>query len=171
LENPVAALLEAHRIAGAEQRVQQNVVGFEGGVGFQFAAPVAVFVLLGEKNFARAIDCGCDPAGQVIDLAKAKLRFEAKLKTRGVSSIRCVSLLRSNRRWGRLAIASTISGRQPEAHVLGHHFEFLHVAEAFAGKNFTTSSTRHSGAEAPAVSAIVFTPSSHSGRMSLEAVD
>jgi hypothetical protein len=34
LKNPVAALLEALWFAGAEQRVQQNVIGFESGVGY-----------------------------------------------------------------------------------------------------------------------------------------
>ena len=48
LENPVAALLEAHRIAGAKQRVQQNIVALESSVSDQFAAPVAFLVLLGE---------------------------------------------------------------------------------------------------------------------------
>ena len=53
-ENVVGALLKALRIAGAKQRVQQNVVGLERGVGFEFAAPVAVLVLLGEKPIAAA---------------------------------------------------------------------------------------------------------------------
>ena len=59
-ENPVAAFLETLLIAGSEQRVQQDVVGFERGVGFEFAAPVAIFVLLGEQIFLRGGDRGSD---------------------------------------------------------------------------------------------------------------
>jgi hypothetical protein len=58
--------------------------------------------------------------------------------------------------------------RQPEAHVFRHHFEFLHVVESLVAQVGTVSSTRHSGAEAPAVSAIVVAPFNHSGSMSLQ---
>ncbi len=37
-------------VAGTQQRMHHDVVGFEGGVGFQLPAPVAVWVLLGEKK-------------------------------------------------------------------------------------------------------------------------
>jgi len=35
--------------------VQQNVVGLERGIGFQFAAPVAIFMLLRKKIFAGGV--------------------------------------------------------------------------------------------------------------------
>jgi hypothetical protein len=45
-QNPVGRFLEALLIACSEQRVQQNVIRFKSRVGFELAAPVAVFVLL-----------------------------------------------------------------------------------------------------------------------------
>ena len=41
-------------IAALKQRMQQDVVGLEHGVGFEFAAPVAVGVLQTEEKIARA---------------------------------------------------------------------------------------------------------------------
>jgi len=73
-ENIVGAFLEALLIAGSEQDVQQDVIGFEGGIGFEFAAPVSVFVLLGEKPVAGAVDGGGYTAGEVIDFSEMKLR-------------------------------------------------------------------------------------------------
>ena len=73
-------------------------------------------------------------------------------------------LLHSRRRWGRGDRLHDLR-RQAETHVLRHDLQFLHVVKPLVPRNFTTSSTRHSGAEAPAVNAIVFTPSSHSGRI------
>ena len=73
LNNPVGGLLEALGIAGAEQSVQQNVIGLERGVGFQFAAPVAILVLRGEKKLAGGAHGGGYTAGQTVDLAEAKL--------------------------------------------------------------------------------------------------
>ena len=58
--DPVGGFLKAVGIAGAEQRVQQNVIGFERGIGFEFAAPVAFFVLLRKKKFASGGDGGAD---------------------------------------------------------------------------------------------------------------
>ncbi len=49
-------------IARSQKDVQENVVGFERGVGFQLAAPVAFFVLLGEEAIARAVNGGGNPA-------------------------------------------------------------------------------------------------------------
>ena len=51
LEYPVRGFPEALLIARAEQRVQQDVIGFEGGIGFQLAAPVAIFVLREKRDF------------------------------------------------------------------------------------------------------------------------
>ena len=59
--------------------MHQDVIGFESGVGFEFAAPVAVFVLLGEEPFACAVDCGGDAGRQVVNFSKAKLWAEVEL--------------------------------------------------------------------------------------------
>jgi len=72
-QNPVRRLLEALLIARPQQRVQQDVVGLQRGVGFQFAAPVALFVLLGEQPFARRRDGRAHAAGQFLNFAEAKL--------------------------------------------------------------------------------------------------
>ena len=55
-QNPVRRLLKPLLIARPEQRVQQNVIRLEGGVGFEFAAPVSFFMLLREKIFPRRSD-------------------------------------------------------------------------------------------------------------------
>ena len=45
-------------VAGAQQRVHHDVVGFEGGVGFQLAAPIAIRVLLGKQKIPGPRDGG-----------------------------------------------------------------------------------------------------------------
>ena len=62
-------------------------------------------------------------------------------------------------------MASTISGGKPKRTFSGITSTSCTLVKPSVPRNFTTSSTRHSGADAPAVSAIVFTPSSHSGRI------
>src|SRR6266571_7913914 len=66
---------------------------------------------------------------------------------------------------GALAIASTISGGNPKRTFSGMTSSSLTLSKPLVPKKFTTSSTRHSGADAPAVKAMVFTPSSHSDLM------
>src|SRR5258708_29305812 len=73
LDDPVGGFLEAGGVAGPEQRVEENVVGFQRGVGFEFAAPVAIIVLRGEEELAGGTDRGTDSISQTLDLAKAKL--------------------------------------------------------------------------------------------------
>src|SRR6516165_602353 len=68
---------------------------------------------------------------------------------------------------GAAAIASTISGGSPNLTCSGITSSSLTLPKPFEDRNCTTSSTRHSGAEAPAVRAIVLTPSNHSGLMFL----
>src|SRR5580700_3599808 len=75
LNNPVRGFLEALGVARSEQRVQQNVIRLQGGVGFQFPAPIAIFMLGGEEKLAGGAHGGGYAAGQPVDLAKTKLRF------------------------------------------------------------------------------------------------
>jgi hypothetical protein len=75
LDNPVRGFLEALGVAGSEQGVEQNVIRLEGGVGFEFAAPVAILVLCGEEKFAGGAHGGGYAAGQSVDSAKTKLRL------------------------------------------------------------------------------------------------
>src|SRR5207248_19849 len=65
--------LQALFIAGAQQGMQQDVVGFESGVGLEFTAPVAVRLLRGEQQSTRAVQRRSYAAGDVIDLAKDHL--------------------------------------------------------------------------------------------------
>ena len=48
--------LHSALVAGAQQGVHHDVVGFEGGVCFQFPTPVAVGVLAGEDEIPRSRD-------------------------------------------------------------------------------------------------------------------
>src|SRR5205085_3259447 len=59
-------LLQARFITRPQQCVQQDVVGFEGGIGFELAAPVASGLLSREEDPAGAIDCGRYAARYVI---------------------------------------------------------------------------------------------------------
>jgi len=53
--------------------VQDDVVGFEGGICLEFSTPVAIFVLLAKEEAARGIGSIGYAAGKIINLAKTKL--------------------------------------------------------------------------------------------------
>src|SRR5437879_1765564 len=55
-KNVVGTFLEALLVASAQKSVHQDVIGFKGGICFELSAPVAIFVLLGQKPFARCVD-------------------------------------------------------------------------------------------------------------------
>jgi len=69
---------------------------------------------------------------------------------------------------GAAAIASTISGGSPKRTFSGITSSSCMLSNPLSRRKATVSSTRHSGAEAPAVRAIVFTPFNHSASMSLQ---
>src|SRR5258708_6367319 len=73
-EDPVGGFLKAFGVAGTEQRMQQDVVGFEGSVSFKLAAPVAFFVLLREKKFTSGLNGRSDAGSKVVDFAEDELR-------------------------------------------------------------------------------------------------
>ncbi len=73
LQDVVRRLLKARRIPSAEQGVQQDVIGLEGGIGLEFAAPVAVFVLLGEKITAGGINGGAYSASKFVYFSEQEL--------------------------------------------------------------------------------------------------
>src|ERR1041385_7122296 len=54
--------------------MQQDVIGFESGVSFEFPTPVAVFMLLSEEKLACAIYGSRNTAGEIFDLPEAQLR-------------------------------------------------------------------------------------------------
>jgi len=101
IENVASGLVKTLLAARAEQRVEQNVIGFEGGIGFEFSAPVTLFVLLREKIVASRIDGDRDPALQVVDLPNRICGTEAELKGEDSSiynsELRSKPLLRNRR--------------------------------------------------------------------------
>jgi hypothetical protein len=70
-QNEIAAFLEAFLIPCSQQGVQQDVVGFQCGIGFQLATPVAVIELPGEEVFSGSIDRDGYAAGKIVYLAKS----------------------------------------------------------------------------------------------------
>jgi hypothetical protein len=50
VEDVTCRFVETLLVTRTKEGVQQDVVGFERGVGFEFATPVAFFVLLGEQK-------------------------------------------------------------------------------------------------------------------------
>src|ERR1700740_3658330 len=77
-QNLGGAFREALDISCAQERVQQDVIGFERRVGLQFATPVAFFVLLGKEELAGGVDRDGNAAGEVINFAEAHLRGRAQ---------------------------------------------------------------------------------------------
>src|SRR5271155_2862455 len=137
--------------------MQQDVVGLEAGIGFQFTAPVAILVLLREKIFARRIHGYRDPAAQVINLSKSHLRRRRRTKRGGFFHHDSMAMA------GAAAIVSTISGGNPKRTFSGMISNSCTSPKPFPARYSTTSCTRCSGAEAPAVKAAVFTPFNHCG--------
>ena len=72
-EDVVRAFLESLLITRAQQNVHQDVVGFESGIGFELAAPVAVLVLLRKDPLARAINRSCNAAAEAVNFSETKL--------------------------------------------------------------------------------------------------
>src|SRR5580698_5866427 len=72
-QNPVGALLKAFLVAGAQKGVQQNVIRFEGSIGFEFSAPVAIFVLLREEIFPGRGNGCADATREIFKFAEAEL--------------------------------------------------------------------------------------------------
>ena len=66
-------LLQAHFIARSQKGMQQDVIGFEGRVGFELAGPVSFRLLEREEEPSRAVHRRGYAAGDVIDLAKHHL--------------------------------------------------------------------------------------------------
>ncbi len=114
VEYVTCGFLETLGRTGAEQGVQQDVVGLESGVGFEFATPVAFFVLLREEKFAGRIDANRDPAAQA---QRPDLR-ESNRPLR----------LHSGARWGR-GNGFHDFRRQSETDVLRHDLQFLDIVE------------------------------------------
>ena len=73
LQDVTRGLVESRLIDGAEQRMQQDVVGLEGGIGFELAAPLGVFLSLRKQVPARSLYRSRYPADKIIDLPEAQL--------------------------------------------------------------------------------------------------
>ncbi len=102
--------LEAAGIAALEQRVQKDVVGFEHGIGFELAAPVAVRMLLREKVLRASVRSrsrlrpGPRRCGQILALPDAGLRCDSC--DRLMRSFKCLCCLAGERRSPSCSIAA-----------------------------------------------------------------
>src|SRR5205823_3869158 len=142
--------------AGAEKRVYGNVIGFQRGIGFQFAAPVAILMLKRKQAAARGLNSFRNAAQHVINFSKKHLcGIPVELLAHGYSAATA----------GAACIASTISGGRPKRTFSGMTSTSSILVNPLALRNSTACSTSTSGADAPAVSATVCTPLSHSGLM------
>jgi hypothetical protein len=74
LQYVIGSLLKALGITGSKQRVEQNVVGLERGIGFQFTAPIPLRVLLRKKESAGPIHGGSHAAREIVNFAETQLR-------------------------------------------------------------------------------------------------
>src|SRR5262249_45231131 len=115
LKDIACCLLEPLLVCRPQQGMQQNVVGFQRGIRFKFATPVAFFMLLGKEKSSRRVGRSRYPAGQVINLAETQLRCGHRSKSGGgiihtVGSTPQSALTLA----GALAMASTISGGRPK---------------------------------------------------------
>src|SRR5579864_717370 len=150
-QDVVRAFLEALLSSGAEERVHQDVIGLESGVGFEFAAPVAVLVLLTEQPLARAVDGGGRTAGKVVNFSETELRSGRRGFRREFFHTYCVScraaldradvngrpytnLVRRNA--GRRCGGDRLNNlwRQTETNVLRHDLNLAHVVVALLGQ-------------------------------------
>src|SRR3977135_1909976 len=121
-----------------------------------------------EKIFTGGINSPGNAAGDVVNFAEAKFGCGSKAGPGGVC-IHQIQLRQSAVALaGAAAMASTISGGRPKRTFSGITSSSSTLPKPLESRNFTTSSTKHSGAEEPAVRAMVFTFSSQSGSMSLQ---
>src|SRR5712691_5369728 len=81
-EDVVRALLKTFLVSCPQKRVHEDVIGFKRAVGFEFAAPVALFVLLREEPVARTVNSGGHAAGKVINFPEAEL-WSRRSRNRG----------------------------------------------------------------------------------------
>src|ERR1043166_5352426 len=147
--------------------MQQDVIRLQRRVGFQLAAPVAVFVLFTEQEFPGGfyrhrhprkyfvhLPCSHQSPNLLVIPSEAKdLCFPFVLRLSLSPEPYC----------GAAAIASTISGGNPNLTFSGMTSTSFMSVNPLPRRNSTVCSPRISGADAPAVSATVLTPSSHSG--------
>ena len=73
-QNLVDRALHLAAIAGTQQGVHEDVVGFKHGVGLELAAPIAVGVLLAEQPIAGSFDSRAHRLDAEVDSPKARLR-------------------------------------------------------------------------------------------------
>src|SRR5205823_12841600 len=126
LQNVARRFLESLAIARTQQGVQKDVIRFQRGIGFQFAAPVALFTLIRKQELARTINGGGDSAGQVINFAETQLRYRRRVRRRGGGVVHNWRLLRAYPRWSAGNGLHNL-GRQAETDILRHDFDFPYI--------------------------------------------
>ena len=122
----------AHR--RIQPQLEEDVIRFQRGIGRQLRAPVSVRAPADRPERRRPVQC---PGRRAPGACLA-------ISSRAHSS---------NRNHGQLR-------GQRKPHVFVHQLDLLHFAETVPRRNSINSCTRCSGAEAPAVTATFFTPSS-----------
>src|SRR5438067_575735 len=102
-------LLNTRGIARGQERVQQDVVGLERGIGAQFTAPIS-FLILNREQISTGTVHGDGHTGlQIVNLAKQHLRGAA------LCALCFVHITYSTATTdGAAAMASTISGGNPK---------------------------------------------------------
>src|SRR3984957_15607951 len=166
IQDIARSLVKTFLVARTKQRVQQNVIGFKSGVSFKLTAPITLFVLLRKKVVACRVYAYCDPAPQVINFSKSHLWNRGRIlcritdRTRGGGFFHYVSTATAA---GAAAIVATISGGSPNRTFSGIISSSCRSPKPFPARYSTTSCTKCSGADAPAVKATVFTSFNHCG--------
>ena len=113
--------------------MQQDVVGLQRGIRFQFTTPVAVFMLFGKEEGAGAVNRSNDTAGQIIDLAETCL-WNSRRGRRGRGLVHIsFHLFCGGCRWSAGDRFYDLR-RQTKPHILGHHFHFLDVLKPFTAQ-------------------------------------
>ena len=136
------------------KRVQQDVIGLERGVGFELAAPVAVFVLAGENDRRarrwrrrRRLTCSVNFAEERLP----DLHLPERLEMCEAFAMFSFSTVAA----GAEAMACTISGGNPKRTFSGMTSTSSTLVKPLSRGTRSTSFTRTSGADAPAVRATV----------------
>src|SRR5258708_1900833 len=113
--------LHAAAVSCTKQSVNDDVIGFECGIGFELAAPVPIFMLLRKQVVARALHAVGNTSEHVLNLSEEHLR--------GMLVERAHDLLRYGRR--RSNCFHDLR-RQTEANILRHDLNLADIGEALS---------------------------------------
>ena len=172
-KNLIHRALHPARIARTQQRMHEDVVGLEHDICLELAAPVPIGMLLPQQPVLGA-------SNAVDDMIESKIKSaEARLTSTGPDFCGLtLTLLPSNQdsHPNRSLVTAQLAAqdcnrlydlwRQAKAHIFRHDLDLIDRAISFRLQIIDNVLHQNLGAEAPAVTATVFMPSSHSGRIS-----